>query len=124
MTTKDNLPEPAKQETAEVVVFTPPTAFEVIDRGPGISVTFTDFGDTFIGIFEGWDEGANDDGETFPIARFTGADANSYVIFPGAALERAIHKLNKGEWARITYTFDVDTGKPSPMKCFTVEVGR
>lgn len=124
MTTKDNLPEPVKQETGEVVVFQPPAAFEVIDRGPGTVVTFSNFHDTFVGIYDGWDEGTDDDGAKFPIARFMGADGNNYVIFPGAALERALHKLNKGEWARITYTFDVDTGKPSPMKCFTVEVGR
>lgn len=124
MTTKSNLPEPVNQETAEVVVYEPPAAFEVIDRGPGEVIQFNHFGDSFVGIYDGPDEGIGDDGEKFSIARFMGANGNNYVIFPGAALERALHKLNKGEWARVTYTFDIDTGKPSPMKCFTVEVGR
>lgn len=124
MTTKDNLPEPVKQETDALVVFQPPASFEVIDRGPGEPVSFSAFGDSFTGIFDGLEEATNDDGEMFHVARFVGPDNKSYVIFPGAALERAVRKLAVGDWARITYTFDVDTGKPSPMKCFTVEVGR
>lgn len=124
MTTKDNLPEPVKQETDEIVVFTPPTAFEVIDRGPGKTVEFTRFGDSFVGIFEYVEDFQPEEGPNFHVAHFMGANGESYVIFPGASLSRALDKLNKGEWARITYTFDVDTGKPSPMKCFTVEVGR
>lgn len=124
MTTKDNLPEPVKQETADVVLYEPPTSFEVVDRGPGEPIVFNHFGDSFVGIFEDIDEAANESGELFEVARFMGADGKPYVIFPGAALRRGIAKLAHGQWARITYTFDVDTGKPSPMKCFTVEVGR
>lgn len=124
MTTKDNLPEPVKQETAEVAVFTPPGSFEVIDRGPGEKVEFGNFGDSFIGIFEHIEDYVPDEGKPFPIARFLGADGLSYVIIPGAGLIRPLQRLKYGDWVRITYTYDVDTGKPSPMKCFTVEVGR
>lgn len=122
--TKDNLPEPVKQETDALVVYEPPTMFEVIDRGPGEPVNFEHFGDSFVGMFEDSEEVANEDGQLFEVARFLGADGKAYVIFPGAALKRALAKLANGQWARVTYTFDVDTGKPSPMKCFTVEVGR
>lgn len=124
MTTKDNLPEPVKQETAEVVVYEPPAMFEVIDRGPGEKYTFESFGDSFIGIYQGYEEAVNKQGEPFIVSHFVGADGLNYDIQPGAGIKHVISKMLPGEWYRLTYTFDMDTGKQSPMKCFTVEVGR
>lgn len=123
MATK-NLPDTVDQSTGEVVVYEPPAAWEVVDRGPGEQVSFQHHGDSFQGIYMGREEAEDDKGKKFFVDSFTGADGNPYVIFPGASLARGMHKVQRGEWCRITYTFDLDTDKPSPMKCFTVEVGR
>lgn len=133
---KTNLSEPAT--SAELVhpagqtptpgsylpVFEPPTFFEVVDRGPATVVNFTHHGDSFVGIYEYTEEMVDDEGEKFPMAVFTGADAKPYCFFPGKSLQRGLRKVNVGQWARITYIADVDTGKPSPMKAFIVEVAR
>lgn len=124
MTVKDNLPATTPDPIDALVVFEPPASFEVVDRGPGTPVNFEHFGDSFVGMFEDMDDVLTEDGEKLLVARFVGADGKAYVIFPGASLKRGLSKLAHGQWARVTYTFDVDTGKPSPMKCYTVEVGR
>ena len=108
----------------ELVVYEPPTAFEVIDRGSATSVTFQSFGDSFVGIFEDMEEMTDEGGEVYSMATFTGADAKPYCIFPGASLKRALRKLTKSQWCRITYTMDIDTGQPSPLKGYVVEVGK
>lgn len=122
--TKPNLPEVVDQTTGELTVYDPPAAWEVVDRGPGEQVTFNYHGDSFQGIYMGREEQDDDKGKKFFVDSFTGADGKSYVIFPGASLERGMRRVNRGEWVRITYTFDLEVDKPSPMKCFTVEVGR
>jgi hypothetical protein len=120
---KTNLPAELDPTSSEVVVFEPPTAFEVIDRGPATPVAFEHFGDSFVGIFDDADTLQDEEGKEFTIALFTGPDGRPYCIFPGASLERPVRKLKHGQWVRITYTMDADVGKPSPMKVYTVEVG-
>lgn len=123
MATK-NLPDTVDQSTGEIEVYTPPSAWEVVDRGPGDPIEFQHHGDSFQGIYMGREIGTDKDGDQFPIDQFTGADGKSYVIFSGASLSRGMKKVERGQWARVTYVFDLDIGKPSPMKVFTVEVGR
>lgn len=133
---KTNLPEslstadvvqmavPTSAGAGALTVFEPPTFFEVVDRGPASVVNFNHHGDSFVGVYEYTEEMVDDEGEKFPMAVFTGADAKPYCFFPGKSLQRGLRKVNVGQWARITYVADVDTGKPSPMKAFIVEVAR
>src|SRR5271154_1605674 len=101
---------------AAVQVYTPPASFEVVDRGSAETVNFNTIGDSFVGIFEYLTELVDAEGEKFPQALFTGADGKAYCIFPGAPLRRGLTRLKEGDWVRITYTQDIDTGRPSPMK--------
>ena len=109
---------------AEVVVFTSPASFEVVDRGAAESFQFKELGTSFIGRFE-YTADVTDEktGELFLQAIFTGANGKPYSIFPGGSLARAVGRMKEGEWYRITYDRDVDTGKPSPMKSYVVEQG-
>lgn len=116
--------EPLPANSTDLVVHQPPEAFEVVDLGSAETVRFDHFGDSFMGIFMGIDEIIDEDGEKFDIANFIGADNRPYCIFPGASLKRALRRLEPKQWARITYTRDIDTGQPSPLKSYVVEVGR
>ena len=127
----DNLPEKKDPLNQQVAVYQPPASFEVVDRGPATPVTFEAHGDTFVGIYDYREYVETDDvdkatGEKKMIAMdvFTGADGQAYCIFPGWHLSKALNRVDAKSWVRITYTADMDTGKPSPMKVFTVEVGR
>lgn len=119
----DKLPAQVTDQADLPAVFTPPSSFEVVDRGAAETITFNGHGDFVVAIFEGLEEITTEDGEVLPLARLTGADAKPYAIFPNAVLLRALRKLEPGVWVRITYVGDVDTGKPSPLKTFVVERG-
>ena len=105
-------------------VFEPPTAFEVADRGAAETISFEALGDTMTAIYEGLEDVTLEDGEKIDLARFTGPDGKPYAVFPNAVLRRGLAKVDPGRWVRITLTSLVDTGKPSPLKSYTVEVGR
>lgn len=121
---KDNLPDLPDQHTDDLVVYQPPDAFEVVDRGSATPINFEHIGDSFVGIFEGTEEVTTEDGEQLELATFTGADAKPYCIFPNAVLKRALRKVDLKQWCRITFYAEIDTGKPSPLKSYVVEVGR
>lgn len=122
--TKDNLPAEVVEQEAYPVIYEPPASFEVVDRGSATPVSFTHLGDSFVGIYEGTDDVVTEDGEHFDLANFTGADGKPYGIFLGPVLKRAMRKVEIKQWCRITYNLDIDTGKPSPLKSYVVEVGR
>jgi hypothetical protein len=123
MADKDTLP--AVHHMAEVAVYEPPSSFEVVDRGAAEGFKFDHVGTSFVGRFEYTaDVTEEKTGELFLQAIFTGADGKPYSIFPGGSLARAVHRMKEGEWYRITYDRDIDTGKPSPMKSYVVEQGR
>lgn len=124
MSPASNLPAETTTPSDELVVYQPPSTFEVLDRGAAETVSFEHCGESFVGIFEGLEEVTTDDGEQLPLGRFTGPDAKAYAIFPNTVMLRGLRKLEPGQWARITYVADVDTGKPSPLKSFVVEGAR
>ncbi len=119
-----NLPDKVVTSDGEIVVYTPPANFEVLSRGVSEPVKFTHHGDSFVGIFEDAEKLEDDDGKPFMACTFTGPDGKPYVIFPGAILERAMRRVEPKQWVRITYIGDVDTGKPSPLKSYVVEVAK
>jgi hypothetical protein len=120
----NNLPATKPEKEESPVVYQPPASFVVLDETGADVVTFDHHGQSVVGIFRGSEEMVDDDGEKFDMASFTAPDGKPFVIFPGKGLRRIIYKLSIGEWARITYRGDIDTGKPSPMKAFTVEVAK
>ena len=104
-------------------VYQPPASFEVLDRGAAEVFKFNAIGDSFVGMFDELRDMTDTEGEHFEQAIFMGADGRNYCIFPGASLVRALHKLTRGDWVRITYDQDIDTGRPTPMKSYVVERG-
>ena len=123
---KETLPAVAEPAQAPAI-YQAPTSFEVVDRGNATVVRFEHLGDSFVGRFEysvEMDQTRKDgEIERFTQAHFTGADGQAYCIFPGASLERALRRINGGDWVRITYDRDVEIGKPSPLKNYIVERG-
>lgn len=119
-----NLPDKVPEHADDLVVFTPPTAFEVVDRGSAEPIKFEHLGDTFIGIFEGTEDVTTEEGDIITMATFTGADGKPYCCFPNAVMRRGLRKVEVKDWVRITYALEVDTGKPSPLKSYVIEVGR
>lgn len=122
--TPNTLPAVNADAKDDLVVYQPPTAFEVVDRGSGEIINFPTMGDYFVGIYEGLEEVTNEEGEQLPMATFTGANAKSYCIFPNRSLKRGLGKVEPKQWCRITFIAEIDTGKPSPMKSFVVEVAK
>jgi hypothetical protein len=121
---KDNLPDTVDAEDKVLAVFTPPTDFITVDEGLANTVEFAQVGDSFTGIYQYTETITPDEGDPYPMASFTGVDGEPYVIFPGKGLRRGMRKLQPNDWARITYLGDLDTGKPSAMKCYRVEIAK
>jgi len=87
----------------------------------GDQIVFDTVGDQFIGMFNG-SQKAEKDGEEFIILTLTGTDGKPYQTNAGWKLEGAFSDIPSGTVVRITYVKDIDTGQPSPMKDFRVDV--
>jgi hypothetical protein len=95
-----------------------------VDENPS-TVIFDTIGDQFIGTFERAQmiELPDSGGEEFCQLQFRNADG-FFGINAGYKLSQAFSKIDPGTMCRITYVKDIDTGQPSPMKDFRVEVSR
>jgi len=118
-----NLPEKTPEHETALEVLTPPSQFVIAFRGSAEVFRFDHMGDSLVAIYEGSEEITTEDGEIIEMATFTGADNKPYCCFPNGVLRRALAKVSVKSWVRITYTADIDTGKPSPLKNYVVEVG-
>jgi hypothetical protein len=87
----------------------------------GTQIVFDTIGDTFIGMFTGKRHAVND-GEDFTILTFTGTDGEAYQTNAGWKLSEGFSDIPSGTIVRIKYVKDVETGSPSPMKDFRVDV--
>lgn len=98
--------------------------WETIEREAPTQVVFDTIGDEFIGRYIGSQniELPDSDGDTFRQDTFEGGDGEIYAINPGFQLREVLDRVQPGNWVRITYKKDVDTGQPSPMKSFQVDV--
>jgi hypothetical protein len=123
-TEKKNLPALTEEAPTEVAVFEVPAVFEMLDRGIPTRVSFDTIGETFVGIFESLETALDDNDKEFEVALFTGPDGEPYSIGLSAGLVRPLRKLHPKDWARITLDRFVDTGKPSLMKSYLVQVAR
>lgn len=102
----------------------PDDGWETIEHEAPTLVVFDTLGDEFIGQYLGHREIDLPDqpGETFRQDKFRGRDGELYAINSGYQLKTVLDKIQPGQWTRITYKKDVDTGQPKPMKSFQVDV--
>jgi hypothetical protein len=87
----------------------------------GDQIVFDTIGDVFIGQFTGARKADTDDGQ-FTILTFMGVDGKPYQTNAGWKLQEGFSDIDSGTIVRVTYVKDVDTGSPSPMKDFRIDV--
>ncbi len=80
--------------------------------------------DVFIGQYVGSRIVNQEDGNNFTVLQFIGIDGKPYQTNAGWKLEDGFMDIEAGSIVRMTYVKDVDTGSPSPMKDFRIEVAR
>lgn len=87
----------------------------------GDQIVFDTVGDQFIGMYTG-PQKAEKDGDSFTILTWIGTDGKPYQTNAGWKLEQAFSDIPNGTITRVTRCKDIDTGQPSPMKDFRVDV--
>jgi hypothetical protein len=93
----------------------------------GDQIVFDTIGDVFTGLYLGSRTvlAEEDNPESaFRILMFTGTDGKPYQVNAGWKLESAFKLIPERSIVRITYVKDIDTGQPSGMKDYRVEVAR
>lgn len=93
---------------------------------PETKIVFEEINDEFTGFFLGYRELRDRiTQQPYTQARFKDPETDE-ICYTRAnnSMKEGLDKVNIGELTRITYTDDVDTGMPSPMRSFTVEVNR
>lgn len=102
------------------------TEWETVEEESGLRLTFDNVGEAFIGEFLGIVRIEPTDGKTDPFdqAKFRDKEGTVYSLNPGFKASAGLAKANKGDMVRLTYTGDIDTGQPTPMKDFRVEIAR
>ena len=104
--------------------------WETVAEGSRTKVQFDTIGDVFTGEYQGTEEITNpNDGRTWMQYNFRGhspaeLSGELCAINGGFAFRRAFESVPVGSLVRITFIKTVDTGQPTPMKDFKVEVAR
>jgi hypothetical protein len=88
----------------------------------GTVIDFPQVGDQFVGLFIGRQIAKGRDGGEFKILQFIGPDKLPYQHNAGAKLEAAFEEIPTQSLVRITRTPDIDTGRPSAMRDFRIDV--
>lgn len=93
----------------------------------GEKLSFSSPGEQFVGIYVGTDiitnpQAREGDSPTFEQQKFRTPDGKLHTINGGHKIQAGIKNVLPGETVRITYMGDIDTGSPSPMKDFRVDV--
>jgi hypothetical protein len=102
--------------------------WETVAEGAANRVVFDTIGDSFVGKYIGEEhvalEPASDGSDpSFDLYNFRGRDGELYAINKSYALEKAMEKVNAGDWCRVTYIKDVKTArKLNDMKDFRVDI--
>jgi hypothetical protein len=109
---KDSVIEPVNWDQVQWFTHTQET---------GDQIVFDTIGDVFVGMFTG-KQVAQKDGDDFTILSFTGTDGKPYQTNAGWKLEQAFEDIPPQTIVRLTYVKDIDTGQPSPLKDFRVDV--
>jgi|SRR5215472_9641932 len=100
-------------------------SWDTVIQETGDQIVFDTVGDQFVGLYTGTRQAENE-GEKFTILTFMGPGGKRYQTNAGWKLESGFldADIKRGDIVRVTYVQDVDTGRPSPMKDFRVEVAR
>lgn len=100
----------------------------VVDETPA-RVIFDNVGDTFVGQYVEMlhveqEPDKNGVDQSFDLYVFRGRDGNLYSINRSFKMEKAMGKVEIGDWCRITFVKEIDSNKGNPMKDLKVEVRR
>ena len=101
--------------------------WEVVAPESGEPVKFTNKGDSFIGVFTktiviSFEEDGTP--QSFNQHIFADSEGAVRTINGGYKFDKELAALEPGSKVRITYVGDVDTGRPSPMKDYRIEVAK
>lgn len=86
-------------------------------------IVFEEYGDEFIGEFLGYrhlTDRVTQQGYTQ--ARFRADDGEICYVRANHSMKEGLDRVRIGQRTRVCYVDDVDTGMPSPMRSFTVQV--
>lgn len=117
---------PAKDEETQTGVDVIPedAEWETVEQESGQKLTFANVGEQFVGTFVETALIEPENGESFTQQRFRSPEGELYSFNGGFKVNRGLEKATPGDLVRITYMGDVDTGQPSPMKDFKVEIAK
>jgi len=118
MATKDD------ETTTGVDVIPDDAEWETVEQESGQKLTFANVGEQFVGTFVETALIEPENGESFTQQRFRSPEGELYSFNGGFKVNRGLEKAVSGDLIRITYMGDVDTGQPSPMKDFKVEIAK
>lgn len=103
--------------------------WETVQTEAGDQVEFNEIGDTFVGLYVGYDniefEDPKHGPQEFRQLHFRGLDDPEnqlYDINAGYRLRQASEKLTPGQVVRIVYVKDLPTGEASDMKEYRIDV--
>jgi hypothetical protein len=85
-------------------------------------IVFDTIGDEFVGVYLGPRQVPNEDGE-FTQHRFAVGE-DRYFVNGNHSLNQGMRNVAKGTLTRLTYASDRDTGAPSAMKVYRVDVNK
>ena len=94
------------------------------EQTPETKIVFEEIGDEFIGEFLGYRNLTDrDSGQSYTQARFRDVETNE-ICYTRAnhSMREGLDKVSIGALTRIVYVDDTDTGMPSPMRTFTVQM--
>lgn len=114
-----------KDETETGVDVIPEDAeWETTEQESGQKLSFTNVGEQFVGTFVETALIEPENGESFTQQRFRTPEGELYSFNGGFKVNRGLESAVPGDLVRITYMGEVDTGQPSPMKDYKVELSR
>lgn len=90
-------------------------------------VVFDTIGDEFIGLYLGMRTQEDEEGKPYSQIRWSvgEGDATEYYFTNATyGLRQAYKAIRPNTMTRTRYTEDLDTGRPTPMKIFKVDVAR
>jgi hypothetical protein len=115
--------KPDETETG-VDVIPEDAEWETTETESGQKLTFANVGEQFVGVFVETALIEPENGESFTQQRFRSAEGELYSFNGGFKVNRGLETATPGDLIRLTYMGDIDTGQPSPMKDFKVEISR
>lgn len=95
-----------------------------VEQGPETKIVFEEFGDEFIGEFFGYRHLTDrESGQSYTQARFRDQETGE-ICYTRAnhSMKEGLDRVPVGSITRIVYVSDTDTGMPSPMRTFTVQI--